>query len=83
MEQPVFPNDLRIRVAEHCEVAVCDIVPHLAGMRQVVNADCDYMRILGVKIALPLRELAQLLDAERSPVSAIEIENNLVASLRC
>jgi len=51
-------------------------------MLLVIDADRNQLRIEFVEIGLSLRELAQLLDAERSPVSAIEIKHNFVSLLR-
>ena len=57
-------------------------LPREKRMLLVIGADRNQLRIEFVEIGLSLRELAQLLDAERSPVSAIEIKHNFVSLLR-
>lgn len=48
-------------------------------MLLVIDADGDDLGINLVKVGLPLRELAQLLEAEGSPVPTIEVEHDFVA----
>ena len=81
MEQTIFADDSRAGVAQNCEVAMGGILPNLARVVLIVHAQRNDPRILCVKVRFSLRELAQLLYAERSPIAAIKVQNNLVAAL--
>jgi hypothetical protein len=58
------------------------IVPNLTRVRIVIDANSDYSSIDRIEIGFPLRELAQLLYAEGSPVSAVEVQHDFVSALR-
>jgi len=59
-----------------------NLVPHLARVLLVIDADSNQLGIYFIEIGLSLRELAQLSDTEGSPVSAVEVKHNLVTFLR-
>jgi hypothetical protein len=58
------------------------IVPNLTRVRFVIDADSDHASIDRIEIRFPLRELAQLLYAEGSPVSAVEVQHDFASALR-
>jgi hypothetical protein len=57
------------------------LFPDLPRMLLIIDTNGNQLSIYFVEVGFPLRELAQLLDAEGSPVSAIEVKHDLVASL--
>ena len=81
VEQTIFAYDGSAWVAKNCDVAMGRIFPNLARVILVVHADGHHPRILGVEVRFSLRELAQLLYAEGSPVAAIKVQNNFVPAL--
>src|SRR5690242_10929512 len=77
----ILSNDTGTGIAQDHQVPVRDILPNLAVVSFIVNADRYYFGILGIKVGFPLRELAQLVHAKGSPVSTIEIQHNSAATL--
>src|SRR5262245_58972628 len=81
MQQSILPNHIDAGIAEHSHVLVRDVLPDFPAMRFVINADRDHLCVLSVKVSLPLRELAQLIHAEGSPISTVEKQHNSTAML--
>ena len=81
VQQAILADDLCARIAYNGRVMMRNLVPHFARMLLVIDADRNQLRIEFVEIGLSLRELAQLLDAERSPVSAIKEQHDFVTAL--
>lgn len=82
VQQAILADDLGIRIAEDGQLALSRVLPDFACMGGVIDADSHNPRILRIEVWLSLRELAQLLYAEWSPVSAIEIQHYSVSALR-
>lgn len=82
MEQAILPDHLRIGIAKDGHFVMNSVVPNLARMCLIIDADSDHSSIDRVEIRFPLRELAQLLYAEGSPVSAVEVQHDFVSTLR-
>jgi hypothetical protein len=59
-----------------------NFIPDFARVLLVIDADGNQLSLYLIEIGFSLRELAQLFDAERSPVSTIEVEHHFVAPLR-
>ena len=81
MQQPILPNHIGAQIAQYHHLLVRDLLPYLAVVRFVVDANSYYFCVLSIKIGFPLRELAQLFHAEGSPVPAIKIQHDFVATL--
>ena len=81
MEQALFAFDFRSRIAQNDEVTMGSILPDFARVVQIIHADRHYARVLRVEVWFSLRELAQLLHTEGSPIAAIKVQNNFVPAL--
>jgi hypothetical protein len=76
MQQPILADYLGPRIAEDNELVADLFVPNQMGMFLIVDAD-GYQPCFGLfEFVTVLRELAQLANAERSPVAAIENQDD-------
>ena len=76
VKQPVLPNHARLRIAEYDELVGGLLVPNQVGMFLIVHADRYQASFRLFEFAGMLRELAQLADADRSPVATIEKQDD-------
>src|SRR5258708_15729473 len=76
VKQPVLPSHERLGVAEYDELVGSLLVPNHVGMFLIVHADRYQARFRLFEFTGMLRELAQLAHADRSPVAAIENQND-------
>ena len=81
VQQTVFPYDLCARVTYDRDILMRNLIPDFPRMLLVIDADRNELSVHLIEIGLSLRELAQLFDAEGSPVSPIEVEHHFVAAL--
>src|SRR5579864_7044164 len=81
VQKTVFTNHLCIRIAEDREFALRHIFPDFARVGLVIHADSYDARLLCFEIRFSLRELAQLLHAEWSPVSTVEVQHYFMPAL--
>jgi len=76
VKQPILSNHLRPRIAKYDELVGGLLVPNQVGMFLIVHADRYQTRFRLFEFTGMLRELAQLADADRSPVAAIEHQHD-------
>ena len=71
-----------LELGQDGKVVLRNFVPNLLRVLLVVGTDGHQASVQLIEITFLLRELAHLLHAERSPVSAIEIDHHPPAPLR-
>jgi hypothetical protein len=81
MEEPVFTNHLGAGVGENGEFPARVLVPYIMRMFLVVHADGDDFYFSLLQLFRMLRQTAQLNHAERSPVAAVEVQENPISTL--
>lgn len=81
VQQSKLRRHLRPWIAKHRELAIYFLFPDLLRVFHVVAAERDDPDVQLVKLLRMLRELAQLVYAERSPVATIEHQQHLMSVL--
>ena len=79
VQQAELANDLRAGIAEHGELLLNGFLPNGVGMFHVIHADGNQVCVELVEGGFLPRELAQLDDAERSPIAAVEDDEDAMA----
>ncbi len=74
-------RDFRSWIAQHRELVVDLLVPNQPRMFDIIRAEGDNADSTRLELLRLLRELAQLVNAERSPVSTIEQQQDGMAEL--
>ena len=72
MDQPILADNPRTGIAQHGELAVHDLIPHLSRMLLIIDTDGKQAHAELLELVVVLREPAQLARAIGSPIAAIE-----------
>lgn len=72
MDQPILADNPRTGIAQHGELTLHDLIPHLSCMLLIIDTDGKQAHPELLELVVVLRELAQLARAIGSPMAAIE-----------
>ena len=81
VEQAVLADHLGPGVAEDGELFLDSLFPDRVGVLDVIHADGNQVRVELIEVGFVPRELAQLDYAERSPIAAVEDDEDAMALL--
>jgi len=81
VEQAIFADDLRSGIAQHGKLFLQGFVPYQVGVLDVIHADGNQVGVELIEVGLVPRELAQLNNAEWSPITTVKDDEDAVASL--